>query len=705
MSSPATRSSYAWMVTAQVIGATVLGLLESVRLGSAALALVLVPLFAVTGLVAGGVIALSERLVGERKWYLAALGLALPSLAVTIPTFATLFDGAFAQTLPLAGALPVLGPIACWLGIAGATALGRRLARADLVSRAIVIVSLGGFIGAIVWAKKHLLGTGYPSAHTCGTIAMIVAAGLVIRVARRIQLAPRYGAAIAMIVAGTAIAAITSGLGQARDRRIVAMYADSGRDLVQLWRKLFDRDGDGSSALLGGGDCDDGDPAKRPGALDIAGDGIDQDCDGADAVKVEAPVAPKAADVASWRATPEVKAILERTKGMNVLLVSVDALRAEPLAPGAPHREEFPHLTKLLDESVWFTRAFSPGAGTDISLYTLLAGRMDPYQPTEPTLPEALRAHGMYTSRVLPSEVLRHVGVTMLDRGFERTRTVLTDGTKKDVGDHISGDATTDQGLESIAAAGNRQFFAWVHYFDVHEHHQLAVPDELLKQVSDGGSPQAHAYRGLLLAVDRAIGRLLDALAAKGLADKTIVIFMSDHGESLKEDPRFLDTHGFVAYAPLTRIPIAVRIPGNKPGQRTEPVSLVDLAPTMLSLVGARDRMPHADGIDLVPSLLDGLPALRPAKDRALVIHEERQWSVVEWPYQLLVRPADDVTELYDVDKDPLLRDDLSAKQPELTRRLRARFAEAPAVRIDRTPDGRAWRERQARPPQPRAPQ
>jgi arylsulfatase A-like enzyme len=705
MSSVPTRTSYAWIVAAHVAGAIVLGLFESLRLGSGSLGLALIPLFAVTGLLAGGVIALGEKLVGERRWYLAAFGLAVPSLLVTFPVFANMFDGAFAQTLPMVDVLPVLLPLVMFLGIAGAIALGRLLAKGDLVMRAIVIVALGLVIGAIVWVKRNVLGTGYPAAHVLGTLSMIVCAGAAIRVTRRVPLRPAIGAAIAAVVAGTAIAALTSGLGDTRDRQLLNARGDQGRDLVFVWRKLFDRDGDGSSALLGGGDCDDGDHAKGPGALDIAGDGIDQDCDGADAIKVEPPPAPKAEDIASWRDRPEVKTLLERTKGMNILFITVDALRADPLAPGAPGRAEFPRLGKLLDESVWYTRAFSPGAGTDISLYTLLTGRMDPYQPTEVTLPEALRAHGLYTSRALPGEVLRHVGTNMLDRGFERTRTVVTDTAKKDIGDRISGEVSTDEGLKAIEAAGTRQFFAWVHYFDVHEHHQLKVPPDLLDKVSQGGSEKAHVYRGLLLSVDRAVGRLLDELAAKGLADKTIVIFASDHGESLKEDPRLLDTHGFVAYAPLTRIPIAVRVPGVKPGQRTEPVSLVDLAPTMLSLVGGTARMKPLDGIDLVPSLLDGPAPLRPAKDRALVIHEERQWSVVEWPYQLLVRPADDITELYDLEKDPALRDDLSAKQPDLTRRLKARFGEAPAVRIDRTPAGRAWRERQALPPPRRAPQ
>jgi hypothetical protein len=97
--------------------------------------------------------------------------------------------------------------------------------------------------------------------------------------------------------------------------------------------------------------------------------------------------------------------------------------------------------------------------------------------------------------------------------------------------------------------------------------------------------------------------------------------------------------------------------------------------------------------------LLGAIPA-----NRALAVHEELQWSIVVWPYQLIVRPADNTTELYDLDKDPGEHDDLARMQAEVVARLKSRYSEFPAVRVDRTPSGRTFRESQARPLQPRAP-
>ncbi|MEO8698895.1 MAG: sulfatase-like hydrolase/transferase [Kofleriaceae bacterium] len=703
MAQLSTRGSYAWIVVAHVLGAALLGGLEAWKLGNARLALAMVPVFAATGLLVGCTCALAERLAGHRRWWVAALAIAAPSLLVTMPVSAKLFDGAYAQTLPLVAALPYLVPVAVWIAIAVAVAIGRKVAAGDLTSRAILILAASGAVGVVVWAKR-LLGSGYQGAQIGATIAVLVLAGVIVRLARRTQLSAYTGAALSSIVVGTTIAALTAGLAVEQDRRLLVTRGDQGRDLVRLWRGVLDLDGDGSSALLGGGDCDDGDDRVHPGALDTPGDGIDQDCDGEDApVPPPPPPPPPQADQTAFRASLDTSVLLERTKGMNVVVITVDALRYDPLAPDATDRDDFPRLVKLLDESVYFTRAVAPASGTDVSLGTLLTGRFDPFQRVELTLPEAVRSLGRYTSSAVPGEVLRHVGEVMLGRGFDRVRKVYTDWEREDVGDHISSDDITREAIKAIRAANGKPFFVWAHYFDVHEHHQIDPPGELARAVHDGGSPAAHRYRAMLLAVDRGIGGLLDELDKRGLRDSTIIVFASDHGESLKEDPRLLDTHGIVAYAPLVRVPIALRVPGVTAGRRQDPVSLVDLAPTLLDLLCAPQTMGKLDGTSLVPALLDGPAALRPPKDRPLVSHEEQQWSVVVWPYQVLVKPADDLVELYDLEHDPMNRDDLAAKHPEITRRLRARYAEVPQVRVDRTLDGRVWREQQALPPQRRA--
>jgi arylsulfatase A-like enzyme len=701
--SPTAHTPAAWILLAHMFGAAVIIGLDGFRLSSEIGAAVL-PIAAVTGLIAGLFIAGAERVTHGAHWWKIALVVAAPSLIVFAPVSRSLFQGAYAQTLPGAQVAPVALPIALWLGCAAVIAIGRRLLRAgDLATRGIVVLALAGVIGGIVWAERHVLKSGYPQAHVGATLAIAVLAGIAIRVTRRAGVSPLATGFIALASLGTAAASCIIGLRVPEQRSVLATFGDQSRDLVGLWRRIFDFDRDGSAAILGGGDCDDFNSARHPGATDVPGDAIDQDCDGEDAKPIVTEIAHGSAtpqaklDLATWRNSDAVQATLRKTQTMNVLVITVDALRADMLAPDAPNRADFPTLTKLLDDSVWFTRAIAPATGTDVSLNTLLTGRFDPFQPIAVTLPEALQAGGLWTFAALPAEVLRYAGETMLSRGMTKVSTVFTDWDKADVGDHVSAGATTKEGLAAIGELADKRGFVWLHYFDVHEHHQIKVPDALLDTVHPNGPAKGkvHGYRALLHGIDTEVGRVLAELDAKGLSDKTIVVFASDHGESLGEDPRLLDTHGKVTYAPLVRIPIAIRVPGVPGAQRTDAVSLVDIAPTLIELLGVKSDA-ALDGQSLVPAILGAPDALRTI-DRPLAVHEELQWSVVEWPYQLIVRPSDNLLELYDLEKDPAEKTDLSTQMPDVVSRLKTRYAAFPPVVVDRTPNGRSVREQRAR--------
>jgi arylsulfatase A-like enzyme len=694
-------------VIAHVVGGALLAAVEAARLASPGIAWVLLGVAAATGAIAGGLV-LGTEAIARKLPRGGALVRALPVLIIAVPVARTLFEGAFAATLPAAGAMPYVLPAATWLAVAVAIALGDvliRRRRRGVVAAAVVVVAAG-----LWFVNRSMFRSGYPDVHAGLTLATVVALGAAVRVAAGdggLGAGWRARAATAGVAVALGVIACVAGLGAAADRRALLTRGDDGKHLVRVWRDVLDRDGDGAAAGLGGGDCAEGDPAIHPGAADVPGNRVDEDCDGRDADPPPPPApAPAAETLATWRAAPAVRAVLDRTRTMNVLVISIDALRADQLAPDAPGRADFPRLTALLDRARWFTRGVSPAAGTDICLGTLLTGRWDPYQSIETTLLEAARATGRAVTAVVPREVLRYAGETMLGRGVDDLEVIVTDGTQRDVGDRATAVDTTDRALAAIRrGTADRKTWVWAHYFDVHEHRQLPVDDAMRARVkTPGGSALAHDYRALLAGIDAEVGRLLDGVAAAGRADDTIVVFFSDHGEGLGEDPRLPDNHGAVVYAALTHVPIAIAIPGVAPARLAVPVGLVDLTPTALALLGADGAMGTLDGVDLTPALLDAPAALLPATARPFVIHESEQWAVQAWPWKLIVRPKDDLVELYDLERDPTERDDRAAAEPAIVAELKARYAQFPAVHLDRTREGRRWREAQARPPRAPAP-
>jgi choline-sulfatase len=678
------QSMRSWLADPIASGAAaglILAIVELVLLGeigNGGLALAIVGMFVGAGALVGLTIVVAYAIVMRAKIgrVAGAAIIAAPSLVLGVPLGKSLFQGAFAATLPGATVAPYVVPVLAWVVIAATVFVGGLLVRGKPASHVPVAIVLG--LGALVFdvANRKLFRSGYPDLHLSLTFATITLGAVALGIGlAKPPVAVPVRIATAVGVVALAVAAAVFGLDDAADRKIVATRADDARHLVRAARSVLDLDRDGSSKFFGGGDCDEGDASRHAGARDEPGNGKDEDCDGADAV-VRVPVIDEAVarSLEDWRKKPEVTSVLEKTRTMNLLVISIDALRADQVPAGG-------NLQKLLDRSVSFEHGFAPAAGTDISLTTFVTGRWNPFQPLATTLPEALAARGRLTHAILPREVLRYVPETLLTRGQASVDRIVTDSGKRDVGDRITAGETTDRAIAFLDRAGGNRFALWTHYFDVHEHLQLKKP-----------------YAELVATVDAEVGRFLGELEKRGLADETIIVLYSDHGESLHEDPRLPDNHGLVVYQALVHIPIAFHIPGVPARVDPAPVSLVDLAPTILSLLGGAGAITPLDGVDLVPDLLNAPAELR-RRDRALVMNEQNQWGVVVWPLKLLVRPKDDLTELYDISVDPTEKHDLAAARPDDVKALRARYGEFPAVPMDRTQKGRRWREEQAHPP------
>ncbi len=174
-----------------------------------------------------------------------------------------------------------------------------------------------------------------------------------------------------------------------------------------------------------------------------------------------------------------------------------------------------------------------------------------------------------------------------------------------------------------------------------------------LHEVTEGHTRNArHAYYGMLSYLDDKIGRLLEVLDITGLADDTLVIFTSDHGEMLGERGMWHKHHFF---EPSVRVPLILRLPGrDAPTRVYEPVSHIDLAPTLLDMLGSAEASRKMDGRSLLPALEGGVAEAHPVFADYLAIGPCVPCRMVRrGDYKYLYTHGHD-EQLFDLSRDPL---------------------------------------------------
>ncbi|HSR67717.1 MAG TPA: sulfatase-like hydrolase/transferase [Acidobacteriota bacterium] len=289
-----------------------------------------------------------------------------------------------------------------------------------------------------------------------------------------------------------------------------------------------------------------------------------------------------AAAFAQSEARPESKT--------DVILITIDTLRADRLGCYGYQEARTPHIDKLAKEGVRFERAFSPVPLTLPAHTSLLTGTYPPYHGVRDnagfkvpdgmlTLAEVLSQRGYSTAAVVGSYVLD--SKFGLDQGFDHYYDEFDLSQLQRISPGYvqrSADEVVDEALRWLnGQSDDRPVFLWVHLYDPHDPYQPPQP----YASNHPGRP----YDGEIEFSDAQVGRLLEALRQQNRYQDAVIALAGDHGESLGEHGE--GTHGFFIYNSTLQVPLIIRLPQGEQGGRAlqEYISLVDVFPTLSQIL------------------------------------------------------------------------------------------------------------------------
>ena len=430
-----------------------------------------------------------------------------------------------------------------------------------------------------------------------------------------------------------------------------------------------DHDGDGRGAYFGGRDCDEGDPARNAHAAEErAGDGRDSNCDGLD-------------DPITARKDPAPKTMASATKPAamppkldkpDLILVTLDTVRADRTSVYGYERDTTPNLKKLAERAVVFEHGYAAGADTRRALMPLVSGKALSRTPRTSkewprlreevnTVAERLSAAGYATAAVTSFTWLRK------DRGFGQGFGVFDESPWSER--HPEREATGELAVKAATTAyaklagGGKPLFLWLHMFDAHSKY-------LAHAAHDFGASKSDRYDAEIAHVDRHLASFMDKVIDGPRADKTVWLITGSHGEAFGEHGQ--SGHGRQLYDEAVRVPFIIGAPTVEPRRDDRPVSVMDIAPTLLDYAAAsRDDV---EGVSLRPALSSAKAAADFARDPVLTFAPRRA-ALIEWPLKLLIfrrDKRDDRLLLFDLAADPGETRDISAERGDDLVRLDA---------------------------------
>ncbi|MCP4604837.1 MAG: sulfatase-like hydrolase/transferase [Proteobacteria bacterium] len=369
-----------------------------------------------------------------------------------------------------------------------------------------------------------------------------------------------------------------------------------------------DMDSDGFSPLFGGGDCDDLRDDVNPDGIEIAGNGIDENCFDGDS-ETEPPWPPRPTFVPLPDGLREPR---------SILLITVDALRQDHLGIYGYPRPTSPRIDALAAQGVRFANARSSAPTTRIAIPVLHTGHLISEIPWDRSVfPYAMRDNIDTVAEILKKErglktaafvTHRYLGREWgFVQGFDHVDEDFN-FTESTYRKRASGAGLAEHVVKWISENRDDRFFVWVHFLDPHE--RYIKHDE----APDFGNSDVDRYDSEIWYDDKYIGVILDKLEEFGIADDTMVALLADHGEYFGEHGK--RNHGGSLYKENTRIPLIVRSPGLSPRVVQCITGHIDLPPTMLNLMGIDGGKYGMSGASAIPDMT-GAPC---PSDRQIVM-------------------------------------------------------------------------------------
>jgi tetratricopeptide (TPR) repeat protein len=381
----------------------------------------------------------------------------------------------------------------------------------------------------------------------------------------------------------------------------------------------------------------------------------------------------------SWWGLPQrpVHPAILREPNANVLLITIDTLRADALGCYGNTRSQTPWIDRLAGAGIRFTHARAHNVVTLPSHANILSGRYPlthgvrdnsgfRFPVGTPTVATILKAVGYRTAAFVSAfPVAARFG---LNRGFD----VYDDSFL----DAVSGQPFLIQeraGTDTVARAlrwidvstANSPWFVWVHVYE--PHYPYAPPQPFGSRF--GSDP----YAGEVAAADAALAPLLDRMLSGKSSRRTLVILTGDHGESLGDHGEA--THGIFGYEAALRVPLVIYDTRGGPAVVDTPVRHVDVLPTLVEALALPPPSEGFDGQSVLP-LIEGNPTPSSATYfEALSATLNRGWAplhgLVADRFKYIDLP---VPELYDLTEDPREAHNLADAQPQRVAEMRSRL-------------------------------